>query len=448
MPDIQAFRALRYDLGHVGSLSDVVAPPYDVIDRALQESLYKRHPANVIRLILNRAEPGDEDDDARYRRAAGYLKNWRSEGVLAADSQPALYVYHQTFSHGDATITRRGFLCRVRLERFGEGNIYPHEETHAGPKADRLKLTTACKANLSPIFGIYPDAENGAQELLEQEVVGTTPLEATDHLGVVHRMWPVANLETIASVEKLLGPKPLYIADGHHRYETACNYRDRLAAEGELPPMHPAHSVLAMCVSMSDSGMIVLPTHRLFRQIPELSSAELESKLAGAFQTDIAGEGAALANDLWTEMELAGQQGNFAFYCPRDDKWVMARITDDGLARMAELYPSRSVPWRSLGVSILHGLVIDALLGAKGHPAPRYVHSVEEVVEGLTKGDSAERDAAGMSGQGKRFALAALVMPATLEHIRLVSQHMERMPAKSTYFYPKLLSGLVINPLE
>src|SRR5258708_2875752 len=167
MPEIHPFRALRYDLGHVGSLSDVIAPPYDVIGPELQDQLYKRHPANVIRLILNREEPGDEGSNNRYTRAARFLKNWRNDGVLFTEPDAAIYVYHQVFRHAGATYTRRGFMARVRLERFGEGKIYPHEETLAGPKADRLLLTQACKANLSQIFGLYPDTRSEAQDLLE-----------------------------------------------------------------------------------------------------------------------------------------------------------------------------------------------------------------------------------------------------------------------------------------
>ncbi len=229
MPELHAFRGLRYDLGHVGALSDVVAPPYDVIDPDLQRALYERHPANVVRLILNRDEPGDVDPDARYARAARFLKNWLREGLLRVEPDPALYVYHQSFEFGGTPFTRRGFMGRVRLERFGEGKIYPHEETHAAAKADRLKLTRACRANLSQIFGIFPDTTNQAQAILDAAIQGATPLQATDHLGVVHRLWPVSDVKVIAEVAAVMGPKPIFVADGHHRYETACNYREEQA---------------------------------------------------------------------------------------------------------------------------------------------------------------------------------------------------------------------------
>ncbi len=438
MPEIEAFRGLRYDLGHVGSLSDVVAPPYDVIDEEFQDDLYKKHPANVVRLILNRIEPGDNDTDNRYARAARFLKNWCSEGLLQTEPDPALYVYHQVFEHEGVQLTRRGFMTRVRLERFGEGKIYPHEETHSAAKADRLHLFTACRTNLSQIFGLYPDEDNQAQELLQRAIADKTPLEATDHLGVLHRMWPVTDVKVIAEVAAILGPKPMYVADGHHRYETACNYRDQVAAGQSLPADHPANFVLTMCVSMNDPGMIVLPTHRLFRGLPAYTSEQLTDKLSGCFDIDAAGEGPEVATDIWQEIEIDGKQGAIGLCTTSDQKWVIARINATGRAEMDRLAPEHSDQWRALGVSILHRLIVETLLNATDLPKPRYVHLVQEVVDGIEQGD-ADRGP---------FPLAALVMPATVDHIRQISEHGERMPAKSTYFYPKLLSGLVLNPLE
>ncbi len=432
MPDVQAFRGIRYHLGHVGSLSDVVAPPYDVISPELQTALYEKHPANAIRLILNREEPGDDEQNNRYTRAARFFRNWQSEGVLFTEADAAIYVYHQRFSVGDQEFTRRGFMARVRLEPFGEGNIFPHEETMSGPKADRLKLTIACGANLSQIFGLYPDPDSQAQEILEQSIIGVTPLEATDHLGVVHELWPVTEASTLAEVNGAMAGRPIFIADGHHRYETACNYRQQLKDEGKLDANHPANFVLMMCVSMSDPGMIVLPTHRLFRGLAEMDSQQLVAKLGDNFTTRVAGEGADLASTVWDEIEAEDEQGTLGLYTQADERWTLARITDAGRQRMLKLAPDRSEDWRSLGVSILHRLVIEDLLEGKDLPKPKYVHLVDEVIDEL---DSAE------------FPLAALVMPATLDHIQEISEQKERMPAKSTYFYPKLLSGLVFNPI-
>ena len=443
MPEIQAFRGLRYNLGHVGNLSDVVAPPYDVIGPELQEQLYKRHPANVIRLILNRAEPGDDQASNRYTRAARFLKNWRSEGLLQREPDPALYVYHQVFGYGGADYVRRGFMCRTRLEKLGEGNIYPHEQTHAAAKEDRLKLTIACEANLSQIFSVYPDTDGQVQGPLEDAVSGQAPIEAVDHLGVVHRLWAVTDVNVIARVSAAMAGRALFIADGHHRYETACNYRERLASRGALPPEHPANFVLMMCVSMGDPGMIVLPTHRLFRGLPPLSSEELIAKLGGCFTTSVGGQGIDLAETVWHQIDTEGEQGTFGLLTTVDRRWVVARISNTGREKMAQIAAAQSPQWQALGVSILHHLILQTLLGADGLPEPRYVHRVDELVAALDSdtadGDTAERG---------EFALAALVMSATLDHVRTISQGGERMPAKSTYFYPKLLSGLVINPLQ
>ena len=453
MPNISAFPGIRYDLGHVGSLSDVIAPPYDVIDAPLQQQLYDRSPFNCTRLILGQDVSGDDDTNNRYTRAAKFLKEWLREGVLFSEPQPAIYVYHQEFTEAGVHFTRRGFMCRTRLEPFGEGNIHPHEETHGGAKADRLKLWQHCRANLSQIFGLYPDPENVAQELLEAACVGVTPLEATDHLGVVHRFWTVTDISTITEAIAAMANKPVYIADGHHRYETACNYRDNLAAElaqsgQQLDEQHPSNFVLMMCVSMSDPGMIVLPTHRLFRGLSPMNASSLRKKLGDCFETTLAGVGCRQAPELWEEIETEDNQGTICLFTAEDQQWTMARLTDAGRAKMAQVSEDHCAQWQGLGVSILHRLIIDTLLDAPNLSAPKYVRAIDEVIEGLTHGDSMGRDYTGQQASGGRFEVAALVMPATLDHVRAISNAAERMPAKSTYFYPKLLSGLVFNPLE
>lgn len=439
MPSIASFRGLRFDPKHVGALSQVIAPPYDVIDAALQSRLYEQHPANVVRLELNRPEPGDADAADRYARAARFLKVWREQGVLMQEPAAALYVYHQAFEVEGRPFVRRGVMARVRLERFGTGNIHPHEETLSGPKQDRLLLTRACRANLSQVFGIYPDPAGEVQAELDRAVAGQPPVEATDHLGVRSSLWPMTDETVAARVAGLLGPRPVFIADGHHRYETACTYRDEVAADyasehdgAPLPTDHPANFVLMMLVGMSDPGLIVLPTHRLFQAPAVASAADLSARLGDCFAVERAGEGPADAENIWAEIDLEQEQGTIGLYTAGDRTWSMARITPAGRTRMEQVAADHGPAWRSLGVSILHRLVIGELLGAKEIPTPTYVHEVREAVAGL------EVDA---------YPLAALVMPASVDDIRAVSQTGERMPAKSTYFYPKLATGLVFNPL-
>ncbi len=454
MPHLSPFRGQRYDLARVGALSDVVAPPYDVIDADLQQQLYDRHPENVVRLILNKDQPGDGEHENRYTRAARLLRTWTRDRVLFTEGDPAIYVYHQQFTEQGHEFTRRGFMCRCRLLRFGEGNIYPHEETHGGAKADRLKLWRACRANLSQIFGLYPDPDNLAQSLLDGAIIGQTPLEATDHLGVLNRLWPVTDPDVQNQLSALMTELPLYIADGHHRYETACNYRDEVAEQWraehgtDLPADHPAQSVLMMCVSMSDPGMIVLPTHRLFRGMPAMSAAQLQAKLGDCFSYEHAGQGPGAAPGVWEQVEMEDDQGTVALYTAADQAWTLCRITDAGRKRMAQASTDHTPDWQRLGVSLLHRLIVDTLLQASDAPAPKYVRAIDEVVHGLTHGDDTGRDLTGQQATGGHFNLAAIVMPATVEDIRVLSNAGERMPAKSTYFYPKVLSGLVINPLE
>jgi uncharacterized protein (DUF1015 family) len=433
MPDIQPFRGLRYNLGQVGSLSDVIAPPYDVIDEAFQEALYKKHPCNVVRLILNRQEPGDDEQNNRYRRAKRFVKNWREEGVLFQEQHPAIYVYHQVFTCLGQEYTRRGFMAGCKAEPFGKGSVFPHEQTMSGPKIDRLMLTSVCKMNMSQVFGLYPDEENKAQAILEKAIEGETPVEATDHLGVVHRLWAVTDPSVLSEVVKEMAQRPVFIADGHHRYETACNYRRQLADAGELTSDHPGNDVLMMFVAMEDPGLFVLPTHRLFPGLPDLTSTELIEKLGDCFQTHVLGEGPELAEEAWGELETCDQQNLLALYARADDKWVRAELTEAGRRKLAEVAEDHHPEWQELGVSILHRLVIETLLEQPNPPKPKYVHLVEEVVEGLKSGD---------------YPLAALVMPATVDHIKSLSLMGERMPPKSTYFYPKLISGLVFKSLE
>jgi uncharacterized protein (DUF1015 family) len=440
MPSVAPFRGLRYDPKHVGSLSQVIAPPYDVIDAALQTRLYEQHPANVIRIELNREEPGDDERTNKYTRAARFLQAWREQGVVMQEPAAVLYVYHQEFEVEGSRHVRRGVMARVRLERFGTGNIHPHEETMSGPKQDRLLLTRACRANLSQVFGLYPDPAAEVQDLLDRAVAGQPPVEAVDHLGVKSRLWPLADEALAAKVAGILGPRPVFIADGHHRYETACNYRDEVAAAwardhggAPLPADHPANFVLMMLVGMSDPGLVVLPTHRLFVEPAPASAADLAARLGDCFATEPAGRGPAEAHRVWARIEEEGEQGTLGLYTHGDDAWTLARITPAGRARMERIATDHGPAWRSLGVAILHRLLIGDLLGATTHPTPGYVHLVREVVDGLGTG---------------AYPLAALVMPASVEDIRKVSETGERMPAKSTYFYPKLASGLVFNPLE
>ncbi len=432
MAEIRAFRAFRYDLGRVGALRDVVAPPYDVIDPALQQQLYDRSPYNVIRLILNKEGPGDSEGDNRYTRAAAALRDWRRDDVLLQDSARSLYVCHQDFEVEGLRYTRRGFLARVRLEPFGTGRIYPHEETLAGPKADRLKLFHATGMNLSPVFGLYPDLGE-VMNKLDAAVGRALPLEATDHLGVVSKLWPVHDARVVSEVTGLLTPRPVFIADGHHRYETGLRYLEEQRAAGEVADEGPANFILMMLVSMSDPGLLILPTHRLISGLPGLTAERLAELLRPHFAVETVGRGEQGARDAWELLEADGSQDMLGFGTVADGTWQTARLRST--EAMDKLAPEHSPAWRGLAVAVLHVLVLDHLLAPQvgGRPECKYVHLLREVNE---------------AAAGRQCDLAALVPPASMGHVEKIAGNLEKMPPKSTYFYPKLLSGLVFNPLK
>ena len=428
MPEIEPFRALRFDITEVGDLSDVVCPPYDVIDPEFQKRLHERSPHNIVRLEFGLDAAGDVPGDDKYSRAAATLADWIRSGVLTPEPQGSLYLYEQEYEIEGQTFRRRGFFARVRLEPFGAGKIYPHEQTLSGPKADRLNLFTATRSNLSPIFGLYPDESNAVLAALEAGVKDRTPITAVDHLGVISRLWPVSDEATLTQVRGLIADKAVFIADGHHRYETGLNYRNALEAEGKLNGTEdPANFCLMALVSMSDPGLLILPTHRLISGFGPIDSEALASRLANQFEIRSFGAGEEAARAAWDYIESSGDQSRLGFGTSADGKWFVASLKDD--SRMDELCPDRSAEWRGLGVSILRELVLKDSLKAEGTAKIKYVHLLSEVLA------------------DQSWDIAALVPSATMEHVRTIASGGETMPPKSTYFYPKILTGLVVNPL-
>ena len=428
MADIRTFRGFRYDLGRAGTLSDLVAPPYDVIGPPLQQALYDRSPYNAIRLELARDEPGDTPTRNRYTRAGQALSGWQTDHVLQQDTLRTLYVIEQEFTVEGRTYHRRGFVARVRLEPFGTGRIFPHEETMSGPKEDRLKLMRATGMNLSPIFGLYPDEANDVFGRVEGQTRRALPLEARDHLGVVSRLWPVTDERALGSVVSGMADKPVFIADGHHRYETALRYLDEAKAAGLVTGDEaPANFVMMMLVSMADPGLVILPTHRLVTGFPGLTADRLKAALAPHFTLERVASG----RDAWEAIELDGSQSLLGFHTKADGVWQTARFVNPAL--MADLAADHSADWRELAVSVLHVAALNKLLPAAvgGTASCKYVHLLSEVEEAKDSCD-----------------LAALVPPATMGHVERIAGNREKMPPKSTYFYPKLLTGLVFNSLK
>ena len=347
MAVIKPFSALRYDPAKAGAqLEQLICPPYDVIDPAMQEELHRRSPHNIVHVELARERPGDAPGNDRYSRAARTLGDWIARGVLKEDSQPAFYVYEQRFdiAAGGASrskvVTRRGFFGAIKLEPFGTGCVYPHEETFGGPKADRLNLMRACATNVSAVFGLVPDEDKAIAAML-QAAAGSGPpcAQATEDNGVVNRLWAVSDPDWCKKLSGQLGGKNIFIADGHHRYETSCKYRDeRRQADGDpAGKLDKAYDHgLMVCVPMSDEGLYILPTHRLIQAGPGISKDSFLRAAGALFKQQDA-----------TEKELCAlaeeQAGGALAEDVEDDLHRFHARVFDGLERLLHLLHAHPV---------------------------------------------------------------------------------------------------------
>lgn len=429
MPEIRAFPAIRYSDRQFGTdWSALVAPPYDVLSEDDKARLLQKSANNIVAVDMPFVPPRQAGPPAVYAQAADLLRQWLHDGILRCDEKPAIYVYHQTYVWGGREFTRRMLLASMRLEEFGKGSVFPHELTHSGPKEDRLLLMRATQCQLSPVFGLYSDSANAVAAALDRE---GNPPDVTATIGeVVHQIWVEANAETVQHVSMLLEGSAVFIADGHHRYSTAINYRDELArAAGGLPADHPANFVLIGLCAMEDPGCVILPTHRILGGMKNVKPADLlriwSPGCVFAPAEVPTGQAARL-------IEPAAPH-DIGLYLPAEKQYYTGRFTDRGVLK--QLAPDRSDAWRALDLAYLHRFLIDELLTAgvlEGTaPSIGYTPSIEE----------AERMAANAG------SAAVLVKPTAMQQLRAVAEAHDFMPQKSTFFYPKLATGLVIHAL-
>ena len=347
---------------------------YDVVDPALQDQLYGASPYNVIRLELNRDEAGDGGMQDRYKRAARFLKDWLREGILRQDEHRALmFTTRELLVDGRGTTCVRGSsrACSTRAD-WPREDLPPRTDA-CRPGADRLVFDDATGFNLSPVFGLYPDATEEVHRKIEAGLRDRTPLVATDHLGVENRLWIVTDQETHTVVSGLMAAKPVFIADGHHRYETALKYRDQIVASGHSSGHDdPSQFCLMMLVGMSDPGLLILPTHRLISGYPGLTADVLQARLESQFEVQLAGTGETGCRAAWDAIEHNAEQDLLGFGTVADGQWLLARLRSD--SAMDRLAANRAADCRSLGVSALHVSVLKELLGDLGTASCRYVH--------------------------------------------------------------------------
>lgn len=429
MAQIEAFQAIRYTGQDVSKL---IAPPYDILSEEDKQALLRKDPRNIVAIDLPHTPPKSAGPDAVYVQAAEQLARWLAEGVLVRDQRPALYVYHQSYQLGGKNLVRKKFFARLRLEPFGSGSIFPHEQTFGGPKEDRLKLTTATRCNLSPIFGLYPDPRNEVAAALEAAIQPDRPEQHGTLDGVESRLWAVTDAAVISRVRGMLADKNIFIADGHHRYGTGWNYRqlcmDRM---GPPPADAPVNFVLAVLGGMEDPGATIQPYFRSLAGLTRGRGADLQAALGEAFTwTPIPLPGT--AEELAKQLAKVGPRA-LALYMAGEN--LCAVIAPKNADLLAAYEPERKAAWRQLPYAILHRYVIDEVLTPRlndGRPVTIHYHKTMQ---------EAIADARAEQGIG------VLVPATTMSQLREICTAGELMPQKSTYFYPKLATGMVINPL-
>ena len=435
MNDIRPFRGITPNESVVGPLANVLCPPYDVISPAEQAALYERSPYNMVRLELGVEKPGDGSFDNRYTRAATTLEEWMAQGALLQEKSPSLYIYDQEFSVDGKRTTRRGLLAALRLARWDEGVVLPHEETLTGPKEDRLRLMRAVDCDLSPIFLLFEDETGSARREMERLSRAKPSAAAETVDGQVHRLWTVSG-EALNALLPPLRQAQLFVADGHHRYETALAYRDERRANDPNPSEDAAYNFLmVLLVDAGDPGLVVLPTHRLIRGVGDERLAGMDAALQDRFRVesvDIAGvdAGEAARRLLDRMKELGGSGSAIGFY----------RRGGQAKVLVSDLPASGRAAGRAplLDVDVLHEQLLEPLLGIgpeqlRAGTQVAYTRDAADAIEAVERGES---------------QAAFLLNPTKVSQVLETARAGGKMPQKATYFYPKPTTGLVIDWLR
>jgi len=430
MPRVLPFQGVRYSPARVPDITRVTAPPYDMILPAEQDELYRRDPHNVVRLILGREQEDGRPVD-RYANAAGCYRRWRSEGILTQDEVPSIYLYREDFAWAGRAYQRLGLIARIGIDAFG-GGAFAHESTMSGPKADRLRLLQACEANFSQIFALYSDPDGSVEAPLVAATAGTPLVSFDDGKGVAHHLWRVEDPALIARAREGFAGKPFIIADGHHRYETALEYR-RLMRQEPARFRESMDSVMMCLVRMESPGLTILPFHRMLvapgpeRIVERIGAAfDLEERLLPADRSTWTGA---------TQELLGGGDTVFGLSFGGPALTLVRPKAGIDLAR--HLRPGTSKLVADLDVTVLHQVIFAGLLGLDEQ---RLVQ--EGGIRFFTKTEDATAEV-----EAGRGAAAFLLRPSRIDQVWRIATAGQRMPQKSTNFYPKLISGLVFNEL-
>lgn len=436
MATIKPFRAIRYNQDRIDSINNVISQPYDRVRYGLQEQYYDLSEYNITRIIKGKELEGDNEQDNVYTRAKNYLQEWLEQGILQREDQPALYIYHQTFPLPNGSdVTRKALLTAFELARFEEGIVLPHEKTHAGPKVDRLNLTRATETYFGNIFMLYPDPRNQVDVILAQALDREPDITARElhEKEVLHQVWVVKDPDVIDRVrEEMADKKNIIIADGHHRYETALTYRDEMREKYPDAPTNAGFNYrMTAMISMSDPGLTILPTHRLIFDYQKMTAAVIVDKAREFFEVkEVDGRHA-------LEMELSAAEGEIGVMgLVTQEGTYFLRLQDSGV--MKNLAPDRVKAWRELDVSILHNLVFDHLMDISEEKIDN-----KENIQYLREPDMGYEDVA-----ENATSFLFVLNPTRIEQVKACTKAGEKMPQKSTDFYPKVITGLAMLPIS
>ncbi len=448
MPQVFPFRAVEFTHPTgTNDISTLVAPPYDVLDASGKAALLTRNAKNVVGIDLPHIPAKELGPPESYARAAATFRSWLSDGTMKRSAAPRMFAYRQTFASSGRTVQRSGMACTVETLAFGPrqgGGILPHEETFSGPKEDRLALMRATKAQLSPIFGLHPDDKGQATAVIAR-ICAARPasVTATTDDGVKHEVWIVENEDDLHAYQEALAGEDVFIADGHHRYNTALNYLKELESRGDIPADHPARRCMMVLVGMSDPGLAIWPTHRILGGMANYSWDALMRASDGLLKIEPIAGGLQEVERATHQFARLGDPRIGLFDFATGSGAVAGAATPDPLAGQ---FPAKPRAWRELDVAFVQYVLVERIAqpALNGNQPVKWAfpHTIGEVAEigaGHEKG----------SGGGKGFTpqLAAILRPTPLEAVKAVSRANELMPQKSTFFYPKLATGLFINDL-
>ncbi|MEF8878993.1 MAG: DUF1015 domain-containing protein [Candidatus Thermoplasmatota archaeon] len=428
MVEVSPFKGITYNKEKIEDLDKVMCPPYDIIPSEMQDDLYEKHLYNFVRLILGKQKPGDNEQDNRYTRAKKHFEEWIKESILVESDKPAVFPYKINYELDGKKKTMNSFFILLKLDRNYE-KVRAHEKTLSGPKKDRLNLMRSCHANLEPIQLLYIDEEDKIRERIDEKIDDSF-IGVKGYDGFNHKIWKLEDEDLISWIEEKLNDEILFIADGHHRYQTAINYADEVREKtGNTDPDASFNYRMVILVNMFDEGLSILPTHRLIKKADvdvEGLVQDLEKYFTVEKKTIDSGNPEEKSQEVMKDIETKDEH-KFAIYL-KDKYYVLTLKDEDIMDNFAE---DRSKTWRTLDVSILHKIVIENMMGIDSNNLEDHVSYTREDERAVKMVDNGE------------FDFSIFMNPTKIEELKKVADAGEHMPQKSTYFLPKMLSGLV-----